>query len=635
MKQLLTRTVSVFLLMYISACGGGGGGSSEPPIPATTTLSITLNGNGIGTITSSPVGILCGADCSEVYTIGTTITLTAVANSNSVFTGWSGGGCSGSGMCTVTLSTATDVTATFTLKSWMLNTMLDGTGSGTVASNPAGVNCGPTCQANFDDGTNVTLTATPDSQSIFVGWSGICTGSSSCNVSMDADRTATATFHLQTYGLTLIKSGNGSGTVTSNPAGINCGVDCSEAYTTNTVVTLSAAPSAGSSFIGWSGGGCTGTGTCTVTVSSAQSVTAAFTLNLYTLTVSKSGTGGGTVTTSPAGISCGADCSQAYNYGTSVVLTATADSVSSFAGWSGGGCSGTGPCTLPITAATTVNARFDNATSYTINGSWSCAIGVSCQDVYDFTLTAGSSIAIYVTGVTGSSVLRLAVFNPGVALSGTDLLTGLNYDRRCTGQNIDDSVNFLARTTGTYRIVVGRDWGNSAGSSGSYTLTVNSGLAMQFITQSANDIASSAVSTQCGYIYSVVSSWACATGVSCQDVFDFNTIISTPVTIGVTSVSGSSVVRMALFDGSALNSVNRLNNTYADRRCVAQNGSDIVTSGILPAGLHRMAIGRDWGTSAGASGVYLVTLSTNNAPLSIVGQTANDTASLFTATTCP
>ncbi len=75
----------------------------------------------------------------------------------------------------------------------------------------------------------------------------------------------------------MTKTGTGSGTVTSSPAGINCGTDCSQNYIYGTVVTLTAQASAGSIFTGWSGGGCSGTGTCTVTMDSAKTCTAAFT----------------------------------------------------------------------------------------------------------------------------------------------------------------------------------------------------------------------------------------------------------------------------------------------------------------------------------------------------------------------
>ena len=81
-------------------------------------------------------------------------------------------------------------------------------------------------------------------------------------------------------------------------------------------------------------------------------------LDQHTLTVDKAGTGTGTVTSSPAGIDCGSTCSAAFDSGTPVALTATPDSGSSFTGWSGGGCSGTGVCQVTLNADTAVTATF-------------------------------------------------------------------------------------------------------------------------------------------------------------------------------------------------------------------------------------------------------------------------------------
>jgi hypothetical protein len=69
-----------------------------------------------------------------------------------------------------------------------------GAGVGTVTSSPAGINCGPTCAATFADGTSVTLRAAVPASSRFVGWSGDCSGTSSCVLSMTANRAVTATF---------------------------------------------------------------------------------------------------------------------------------------------------------------------------------------------------------------------------------------------------------------------------------------------------------------------------------------------------------------------------------------------------------------------------------------------------------
>jgi uncharacterized repeat protein (TIGR02543 family) len=86
--------------------------------------------------------------------------------------------------------------------------------------------------------------------------------------------------------------------VTSSPAGINCGSDCSETYNNNTVVTLTASASTGSTFTGWSGACTNSTDTCQVTMTVARSVTANFAINTYTLTYS-TGPGGSISGTTP------------------------------------------------------------------------------------------------------------------------------------------------------------------------------------------------------------------------------------------------------------------------------------------------------------------------------------------------
>ena len=171
-------------------------------------------------------------------------------------------------------------------------------------------------------------------------------------------------------------AGSGTGRVTTTPGPdspdeVNCFNDCTLEYNLlqpPTSVTLTATPTAfgdgASSFGGWSGEGCAGTGSCVVSMTAARSVTATFTLNApppptsHTLTVTKNGTGSGTVTSSPSGISCGADCSESYADGTGVTLTAVASTGSSFGGWSGEGCAGTGSCVVSMTAARSVTATF-------------------------------------------------------------------------------------------------------------------------------------------------------------------------------------------------------------------------------------------------------------------------------------
>jgi hypothetical protein len=76
-----------------------------------------------------------------------------------------------------------------------ISVILDGTGSGTVTSSPAGINCGSVCSNNFDHNTVVTLTAEADPGSTFTGWTGAgCSGTGNCVVTMDTDKTVTAVF---------------------------------------------------------------------------------------------------------------------------------------------------------------------------------------------------------------------------------------------------------------------------------------------------------------------------------------------------------------------------------------------------------------------------------------------------------
>jgi hypothetical protein len=192
----------------LDASGSGSGG--------TFTLQVTKNGTGSGTVTSSPSGISCGTTCSRSFSRGATVTLTAVPASGSVFAGWSGGGCTGTGSCTVQINSNMTVTAAFDTSAppppppsgtFTLNvTKVQNGGTGNVASSPAGIDCGATCTANFASGTSITLFASPTSGR-FASWTGgPCAGSTnpSCTFTLGANTTATASFANQP--LTFIES---------------------------------------------------------------------------------------------------------------------------------------------------------------------------------------------------------------------------------------------------------------------------------------------------------------------------------------------------------------------------------------------------------------------------------------------
>jgi len=105
------------------------------------------------------------------------------------------------------MTAARAVTATFNSStSFPLSVTKAGTGSGTVTSSPAGVNCGATCSANYATGTSVTLTAAASTGSAFAGWSGACSGTGGCVLAMTVARNVTATFNT-----------SGTGTTCANP----------------------------------------------------------------------------------------------------------------------------------------------------------------------------------------------------------------------------------------------------------------------------------------------------------------------------------------------------------------------------------------------------------------------------------
>ena len=165
--------------------------------------------------------------------------------------------------------------------------------------------------------------------------------------------------------LSVTKTGSGTGSVSTADSTINCGPTCtfqSHSYPTGTVVTLSASPESGSTFTGWSGGGCSGAGTCIVSVTTATSIVATFDLSTptYLLTVAKAGAGTGTVSSSPGSIICTSVCSESFASGTSVTLIATGCGGPVFnATWDAPECSGASDtCTFTMTAARSVTATF-------------------------------------------------------------------------------------------------------------------------------------------------------------------------------------------------------------------------------------------------------------------------------------
>ncbi|MDD2768498.1 MAG: hypothetical protein PHT19_07170, partial [Methylococcus sp.] len=143
----------------------------------------------------------------------------------------------------------------------------------------------------------------------------------------------------------------GQGTVSSLPGGIECGEACSAPFEIDSAVTLTAVPEPGFGFARWSGA-CQGeVPSCTVELNKAKTVTAKFERTLAELTVKKTGQGEGRVTSTPAGIDCGAECDALFEAGAEVAVTAVPEEGYEFRGW-GGACGGKKPtCTIALKKA--------------------------------------------------------------------------------------------------------------------------------------------------------------------------------------------------------------------------------------------------------------------------------------------
>ena len=175
-------------LITVSGCGGGST-PSQPVVPSFQ-VAVTPPAAGAGTIISNPPGINCPPTCAASFPQSTQVTLTADAIGSYYFAGWTGG-CSGMGHCRLKKSERKKVSALFN-RGEILKVKLAGTGTGTVLSNPPGINCPTTCSAVFPRNIQVTLSENPATNDIFSAWSGACTGYALCILSLTAtDSTST------------------------------------------------------------------------------------------------------------------------------------------------------------------------------------------------------------------------------------------------------------------------------------------------------------------------------------------------------------------------------------------------------------------------------------------------------------
>ena len=320
---------------------------------AALTITIQKTGTGTGALTGN--GISCGSDCTEIYSYGTSVVLTASPSTGSSFSGWTGCDTTSGNTCTVNMTANKSVSAAFTLNQHTLTLGKSGNGSGALTGN--GISCGTDCTEICTYGTVVTFTATAATGSTFSGWTGCGSVSgNTCTVTMTANKTVTASFTLNQHTLNATRTGTGSGTVSA--PGLSCTDNtCKGKYTYSETIHINAKASSDSILAGWSGCDSVTDDVCTLLIDRDRDVTAIL-HRVHTLVVSHEGTGDGRITSVPLGIDCEPACSDTFIVGTPVQLTALPYDGSVFAFWSGG-CAGTAKtCDLQMTDDITVATHF-------------------------------------------------------------------------------------------------------------------------------------------------------------------------------------------------------------------------------------------------------------------------------------
>jgi|GEM_PF-608320 len=290
-------------------------------VPVTYTLTATASPAVGGTITGA-----------GNYPSGATATITAVPSAGYVFSGWSGAVTGTTNPVTVSMTSNRSVTATFTQITYTLAATASPTAGGTISG-----------AGTFASGTTATLSANPAAGYTFAGWSGAVTGTTNpVTVLMTSNRNVTASFVQITYSLTATASPTAGGTVTGTGT-----------FASGATATLTAVPSAGYVFSGWSGAVTGTTNPATVSMTANRSVTATFTAVpvTFTLTASVSPTAGGTVT--GTGV---------YASGATATLTAVPSAGYVFSGWSGDATGTTATTTVLMNANKAVTATFALAT---------------------------------------------------------------------------------------------------------------------------------------------------------------------------------------------------------------------------------------------------------------------------------
>jgi uncharacterized repeat protein (TIGR02543 family) len=203
---------------------------------------------------------------SGSYASGTSVTITASPNTGYTFVNWTEGATviSTSAAYTFVITANRTLVANYVVNSYTLNTTANPSGGGTITKNPD--------QPKYNHGTQVLLTAVPNTGYTFTNWTEgatILSTSAAYQISMTGNRTLVANFKLNSYGLTLLINPSAGGSVTKNPN--------QASYDSGTSVVLTATANVGYTFTSWAGDASGSTNPLTVVMNANKNITANFT----------------------------------------------------------------------------------------------------------------------------------------------------------------------------------------------------------------------------------------------------------------------------------------------------------------------------------------------------------------------
>jgi len=335
----------------------------QPPSGLTVTKSgergrilAKINGEDTWTIT-------CNSDCQQAnynYPPNSQLIIRAYPDQGFIFTGWTGDCTSTTSKFKLTLDTPKTCTAQFEPNSTNNLLTITKTGNGTIISNDNYINCGDTCSSSYVPNQNVTLTAIPTTNELFIGWTGDCNGiNPKLIVTMDTAKSCSATFQTydanESFTLEVINNGEGFGTIAARLKGESNSLLCrgskgcksdQQEYQAGTKLTVSAVPNVDHEIVGVSGDcpweiDADGKAYANIIMEQDKSCTANFVqkndpnVMLHKLTIYNIGFGSGTIN-NPGRIDCGESCTaDYYQDDTTIRLKAAASKLSKFIGWTG------------------------------------------------------------------------------------------------------------------------------------------------------------------------------------------------------------------------------------------------------------------------------------------------------------